>query len=128
MACHKHGHKCGWWLGQCIYIYIHKYQYQSQNLTIKLMSSPAILSLPVFGKSDIPHATYLKERLLASKDTCITDIGHGCTWGIGLIYTHTSIKKNTSISSWWFQPLKWESSPNRGKNKTYLKPPPGYRL
>ena len=34
------------------------------------------------------------------------------------------------ISSWWLQPLwniyqtKWESSPNRGENKTYLKPPP----
>ena len=33
-------------------------------------------------------------------------------------------------TSWWFQPLwkicssKWESSPNRGENKKYLKPPP----
>ncbi len=32
--------------------------------------------------------------------------------------------------SWWFQPIwkicswNWESSPNRGENKKYLKPPP----
>ena len=32
-------------------------------------------------------------------------------------------------SGWWFQPIwkyqsKWEYSPSRGENKTYLKPPP----
>ncbi len=36
-----------------------------------------------------------------------------------------------TISSWWFQALwkilvKMESSPNRGENKKYLKPPPRY--
>ena len=36
------------------------------------------------------------------------------------------------FSSWWFQPplknisQKWESSPNRGEHKRYLKPPPSF--
>ena len=37
-------------------------------------------------------------------------------------------------SSWWFRPIrkilesKWESSPNRGEHKKYLKPPPSFAL
>ena len=37
-----------------------------------------------------------------------------------------------SFSGWWLNPpsekymSKWESSPNRGENKTYLKPPPSF--
>ena len=39
-----------------------------------------------------------------------------------------------TVSSWWFQPIwkicssKWESSPSRGENKKYLKPPPRFFL
>ena len=41
---------------------------------------------------------------------------------------------NSSLSSWWFQPLwkicssNWESSPHRGENLKKLKPPASYHL
>ena len=41
------------------------------------------------------------------------------------------MRDNFFLSSWWFKPswnilVKMESSPNSGKHKTYLKPPPSY--
>ena len=58
---------------------------------------------------------------------------------LGRVETLTVPKRNLiwskpGISSWWFQPLwkicssKWESSPNRGENKKYLKPPPRFEV
>ena len=40
------------------------------------------------------------------------------------IYRYRRCKLQMCQTSLWFQPSKWESSPNRGENKKYLKPPP----
>ena len=40
----------------------------------------------------------------------------------------------TRITGWWFQPIwkifssNWKSSPNRGENRIYLKPPPRWYI
>ena len=47
---------------------------------------------------------------------------------------HSGMKflRRSYSSGWWFNPFekyssKWESSPNRGENKRYLKPPPSFQ-
>ena len=69
---------------------------------------------------------------LSQKKTTLDNLFYQCITNTTVFFLHRFISE--CFTGWWFQPnwkilysqndSKWESSPNRGKNKTWLKPTP----
>ena len=123
------------------YLNTHSQAYTKNDMTWKngtflnLQTPPKIFQPKPMGslKSPPVQSQFWKPR---------GDIVEGCwtpKWWNFVVSVVASVKKNNTklatFSSWWLNhpspkicSSKWESSPNRGKNEKYLKPPPQFLI
>ena len=111
--------------GKCHTVTIYIYIYSSKNECWSWTSSKVSLVLGTWGEWRVRKVVlkYDYVRFEFNHDQIHTRLPHDGSIGTHGIFSY--------LVGGWTNPSekyssKWESSPNRGENKKYLKPPPSY--